>query len=64
MANAIRFILQSIRSTLWKVIIGIIRTIAVTSVIIVGKFDRVLYSFDSDKCGWKSIRWKRIFEKL
>lgn len=31
---------------------------------IVGKFDRVLYSFDSDKCGWKSIRWKRIFEKL
>ena len=23
---------------------------------IVGKFDRVLYSFDSDKCGWKSIR--------
>ena len=30
----------------------------------VGKFDRVLYSFDSDKCGWKSIRWKRIFEKL
>ena len=31
---------------------------------IVGKFDRVLYSFDYDKIGWKSVRWRRIFKKL
>ena len=52
MANAIRFILQSIRSTLWKVIIGIIRTIAVTSVI----FRKMQSSESSIECCIPLIR--------
>lgn len=31
---------------------------------IVGKFDFVLYSLNSDKRGWKLIRWKRILKTL
>lgn len=31
---------------------------------IVGKFDFVLYSLNSEKRGWKSIRWKRILKTL
>ena len=52
MANAIRFILQSIRSTLWKVIIGIIRTIAVTLVI----FRKMQSSESSIECCIPLIR--------
>lgn len=31
---------------------------------IVGKFDFVLYSLNSEKRGWKSLRWERILKTL